>query len=230
MYTYKYPHPAVTTDCIVFAYDGAGLNVLLIERGGEPYKGCWAFPGGFLNIDECASDGARRELKEETGLTADHIVQFHTFSAPERDPRERVITVSYFTLVRMQSVAGGDDAARAQWFAVGDVPQLAFDHDVMLQIALERLREYVHFRPVGLGVLADRFTLDALRLFYEAVVGYRLEPESFAGEVLDLGLVVRGDDGADHSCGTDAPLYSFDAEMYRHYMQKGFMLVLRGLD
>ena len=93
-YTYRYPHPAVTTDCVVFGYDGLHLNVLLIERGGEPYKGCWAFPGGFLNIDEDAPDGARRELLEETGLQVTNIQQLGAFTAPDRDPRERVISIA----------------------------------------------------------------------------------------------------------------------------------------
>ena len=98
-YCYRYPHPAVTTDCVVFGYDGLRLNVLLIERGGEPYKGCWAFPGGFLNIDEDAPDGARRELMEETGLGVKNIEQLAAFTAPDRDPRERVISIAFFTLI-----------------------------------------------------------------------------------------------------------------------------------
>ena len=109
-YTYRYPHPAVTTDCVVFGYDGLHLNVLLIERGGEPYKGYWAFPGGFLNIDEDAPDGARRELLEETGLEATDIEQLGAFASPDRDPRERVISIAYFTLTRVKEVKEGDDA------------------------------------------------------------------------------------------------------------------------
>ena len=90
-YSYKYPHPSVTTDCVIFGFDGVKLKVLLVERGMAPYKGRWAFPGGFLNMDESAEEGALRELKEETGLEGAYIRQFHTFSAPQRDPRERVI-------------------------------------------------------------------------------------------------------------------------------------------
>ena len=98
-YCYRYPHPAVTTDCVIFGFDGERLQVLLIERGIEPYKGSWAFPGGFLKMDETAEEGARRELKEETGLDSAYMEQFHTFSTPERDPRERVITIAYYALV-----------------------------------------------------------------------------------------------------------------------------------
>lgn len=106
MYSYKYPHPAVTTDCVIFGFDGTKLQVLLVERGLEPYKGRWAFPGGFLKMDESAVQGARRELFEETGLKAEYMEQFHTFSDPCRDPRERVITIAYYALCKISEVKG----------------------------------------------------------------------------------------------------------------------------
>ena len=127
-YTYDYPRPAVTTDCVIFGYDGRDLKVLLIERGIEPFKGRWAFPGGFLNMDEDAITGAKRELREETGLEDAFIEQFHTFSEVGRDPRGRVITIAHYALVRTQEVKGGDDAAQARWFSIPEVPPLAFDH------------------------------------------------------------------------------------------------------
>ena len=112
-YHYEYPHPSVTTDCVIFGFDGTKLNVLLVERGVEPFKGRWAFPGGFMKMDETALQGAKRELKEETGLENAYIKQFHTFTDPNRDPRERVITIAYYALVRISAVKGGDDAAKA---------------------------------------------------------------------------------------------------------------------
>ena len=112
-YHYKYPHPSVTTDCVIFGFDGTRLNVLLIERGIEPFKGRWAFPGGFMKMDEDAETGAKRELFEETGLKTAYIRQFHAFTAPDRDPRERVITIAYYALVRISDVKAGDDAAKA---------------------------------------------------------------------------------------------------------------------
>lgn len=140
-YCYKYPHPAVTTDCVVFGYDGHRLNVLLIERGNEPYQGCWAFPGGFMNIDESAEEGAVRELKEETGLEVniDQLRQFGTFTAVNRDPRERVITIAYYTIIEKTEVKGGDDAAQAQWFPLDEIPPLAFDHEEILRKAVDQL-------------------------------------------------------------------------------------------
>ena len=140
-YTYKYPHPAVTTDCVVFGIDGHKLKILLIERGNDPYKGYWAFPGGFLNMDENAEQGALRELKEETGLALDKVKEFGTYSEVNRDPRERVISIAFYVITKTTEVKGGDDAAKAQWFALDELPPLAFDHDLMLKNALQKLKE-----------------------------------------------------------------------------------------
>lgn len=170
-YHYKYPHPSVTTDCVIFGFDGTRLNVLLIERGNDPYMGCWAFPGGFLNMDESALEGAKRELYEETGLRDAYIHQFHAFSAPDRDPRERVISIAYFALVRLTDVKAGDDAAKAQWFPLDEIPPLAFDHDKMLREALKALRRLIHFEPIGVELLPENFTKTQLQSLYEAILG-----------------------------------------------------------
>ena len=139
-YTYEYPRPAVTADCVVFAYNGGQLNVLLIERGNDPYKGFWAFPGGFMNMDETAEECALRELNEETGLEISHIHEIGSFSTVDRDPRGRVVTIAFYTLLKQKAeVLGGDDAAKARWWAVDEVPPLAFDHDLMLRRALQCL-------------------------------------------------------------------------------------------
>jgi 8-oxo-dGTP diphosphatase len=139
MYSYKYPHPAVTADCVIFGFDGVSIKVLLIQRGIEPYKGQWAFPGGFLKMNETVEECAKRELEEETGLKSASVEQFYTFSAVNRDPRERVITVAHYALVRLSEVKGGDDAASAKWFAMNEIPSLAFDHDHILRLAVKCL-------------------------------------------------------------------------------------------
>lgn len=168
-YCYKYPHPSVTTDCVIFGFDGAKLRVLLVQRAIEPYKGQWAFPGGFMKMDESAEESALRELQEETGLEGAYLRQFHTFTAPQRDPRERVITIAYYALVRMQEVKGGDDAAKAGWFALDEVPSLAFDHDLILRMALEELRKQIQFEPIGFELLPESFAINELRSLYEAI-------------------------------------------------------------
>ena len=152
-YTYQYPHPAVTSDCVVFGVDGHQLSILLIERGNEPYKGKWAFPGGFMNIDETAEQGAVRELKEETGLEVKYLKQIGAFTAVDRDPRERVITIAYYSLVHKQEVKGDDDAAKAQWFPLDAVPPLAFDHDLILRKAIEQLKKDFRISPARINQL-----------------------------------------------------------------------------
>lgn len=144
MYSYKYPLPALTADCIVFARKEQDFRVLLVQRANEPYKGKWAFPGGFMNMDETTEETARRELKEETGLTVDDISQIGTFDRVDRDPRGRIITVAYFVVIDgIREVKGGDDAAVARWFSIGNLPELAFDHQKIMEVALRKLRDYV---------------------------------------------------------------------------------------
>lgn len=137
-YTYKYPRPAVTADCVVMTTE-TEPNVLLIERGNEPFKGCWAFPGGFMEMDETLEECAVRELKEETGMevTEDGIFAFGTFSAVDRDPRGRTISKAYLVMVdKPIEVKGQDDAAKAEWFSICELPELAFDHEEMFDHAL----------------------------------------------------------------------------------------------
>ena len=141
MYCYKYPHPAVTTDCIIFSLDGEDWKVLLIKRKNEPFKDRWAFPGGLLNPEETADTGALRELEEETGVKNATIEQLHTYTNPHRDPRERVITIAYVAIIKMQDVKANDDAKEANWFSINNLPPLAFDHEEILKDALEWLKQ-----------------------------------------------------------------------------------------
>lgn len=224
MYSYKYPHPAVTTDCIIFGFDGAKLKVLLIERGLEPYKGRWAFPGGFLKIDESAEQCAKRELMEETGMVAEYMEQFHAFTEPNRDPRERVITIAYYALCKIQTVRGGDDAVKAQWFDIEDIPQLAFDHDRILRHALSALRERLHFRPIGFDLLPEKFTMKELQLLYEAILDVKFDRANFAKKMLHFDLLVKLDETVWPTPKRKANLYSFNKESYEELKHNGFKL------
>ena len=141
-YTYKYPRPAVTTDCVVFTQEEEP-KVLLIQRGNEPYKGCWAFPGGFMNMEETAEECAVRELKEETGLTVNRIQQIGAYSKVDRDPRGRTISIAYLAIVDAPTaVSGMDDAAKAAWFPLSSLPDLAFDHQDILADAIALFNRY----------------------------------------------------------------------------------------
>jgi len=140
-YCYKHPRPSVTADCIVFTKENTP-KVLLIERGDNPYKGCWAFPGGFLDMDETTEQCAIRELKEETGLDVTGVQQIGAYSKVDRDPRGRTITVAYLAVVESpMDVKGQDDAAKAQWFPIDALPELAFDHDEIMKDAIEAFKK-----------------------------------------------------------------------------------------
>ena len=134
-YTYEYPRPAVTAECVVITKENEP-QVLLIQRGNEPFKGCWAFPGGFMNMDETTEQCAVRELEEETGLKVTEIKQIGAYSRVDRDPRGRTITVAYLAIIdKVENVKGLDDAAKAQWFPLSDLPKLAFDHEEIMKDA-----------------------------------------------------------------------------------------------
>ena len=223
-YCYKYPHPSVTTDCVIFGFDGSRLNVLLIERGIEPYKGRWAFPGGFIKMDEPASAGALRELREETGLETAYIRQFHTFSDPDRDPRERVITIAYYALVRLSEVKAGDDAAKAQWFPLTDVPALAFDHDLILRRATAELRRQIHFEPIGFELLPEKFTMTQLQHLYEAILSVKFDRRNFSNKMQKLGILNQLEETLPLRNKKEAFLYSFNPERYNLMKEKGFRL------
>jgi len=221
-YHYKYPHPSVTTDCVIFGFDGTQLNVLLIERGIEPYKGCWALPGGFVRMNESADVCAKRELWEETGIKTASLRQFHTFSAPDRDPRERVITIAYYALVRLSEVRGGDDAAKAQWFPIDQVPRLAFDHDLILHYAKKALQRDIYFEPVGFELLQETFTMTQLQHLYEAILGVKFDRRNFYKKMLREKLLTEHDAAEEPTSRRNAILYSFNPEGYDLFKKKGF--------
>ena len=146
-YTYKYPRPAVTADCVVMTKE-ATPQVLLIERGSDPFKGAWAFPGGFMNMDETTEQCAIRELEEETSLQVTELHQIGAYSKVDRDPRGRTITIAYLTIIdKPIEVIGQDDAAKAEWFLIDALPPLAFDHE---EIMLDAIKAYKMLFPQGL--------------------------------------------------------------------------------
>lgn len=205
-YSYRYPHPAVTTDCVIFGFDGSKLNVLLVERGIEPFKGSWALPGGFMRIDETAEECAARELKEETGLEPSYMEQLSAFSGVNRDPRERVVTIAFFALVRTSNVVGGDDAADARWWSIDELPSLAFDHADILEHALKVLREKVRVEPISFQLLDEEFTMPELQSIYEAILGVNFDRRNFSKKVLSLGIAepVMSPDAVTASCADAA--------------------------
>ncbi|MEN6392406.1 MAG: NUDIX hydrolase [Anaerolineaceae bacterium] len=146
MYTYHHPRPALTVDIVVFGITGNRIQVLLIQRANEPFANSWALPGGFVEIAEGLDEAAVRELKEETGITPLFLEQFHTFGNPKRDPRGRVISVAYLTLItqnEMQNIQHGSDASAVKWFSLKSLPNLAFDHDEIISLALKKFKQII---------------------------------------------------------------------------------------
>jgi 8-oxo-dGTP diphosphatase len=226
-YTYEYPRPALTVDCVIFGLDADGrdLRVLLIERDGEPFAGHWALPGGFVDMGEDTETAARRELEEETGVKDVFVEQLYTFSAPNRDPRGRVISVAYFALVNLKNhhAVAASDARRAEWHKAFDLPHdLAFDHAEILKMAVQRLQSKVRWQPIGFELLPKHFSLSQLQDMYEKILNRPLNKRNFRSKILKMGvleLVERQKDVAHRP----AYLYQFNQEKYEILSKMGFM-------
>ena len=223
-HTYEYPRPALTVDCVVFGLHEDELEVLLIRRGLEPFAGRWALPGGFVHMDETLEEAARRELEEETGLSKVFLEQLYSFSAIDRDPRERVVTVAYYALVKLSDhkVRAATDAADAAWFALSDMPELAFDHVHIFETALERLRGKVRYQPIGFELLPKKFTLTQLQRMYETILERSLDKRNFRKKILGMDLLVELDEVQKDVAHRAARLYKFDDRRYRKLVKQGF--------
>jgi 8-oxo-dGTP diphosphatase len=190
-YSYEYPHPAVTTDIVIFTLQDDELKVLLIRRALEPFRNTWALPGGFVEIDEDLEACALRELEEETGVTGVYLEQLYTFGHPDRDPRERVITVAYCALVPIDrlSVRPSSDAAEVAWFPCKALPPLAFDHAQIIQLALERLAAKIDYSTIALQFMPQRFTMSELQRVYEIILGTPQDKRNFRKRVMAYGCI-----------------------------------------
>jgi 8-oxo-dGTP diphosphatase len=241
-FTYPSPRPALTVDCVVLGFDPTEadrpLRVLLIRRCDEPFAESWAIPGGFVAVSddgdqgESIDDAARRELEEETGVVIAHLEQLYTFGAPRRDPRGRVVSVAFLALVRPRdyAVVAGSDAAHAAWVSVEDVRNgslgpLAFDHDQIVELALERLATKIRYAPIGFSLLPPKFTLGDLHKLYEALTSRTIDVSNFHKKVgkalVETGVVVRT--GAfQKGRHRPAPLYAFEKRAYDKAVKGGF--------
>jgi 8-oxo-dGTP diphosphatase len=221
MYCYEYPQPAVTVDCVVFGLADGDLNVLLIQRDVDPYQGAWALPGGFVKIDEDLDAAARRELEEETGVRDLYLEQLAAFGAPERDPRERVITVAYVAIVNLfeHPVAAATDARNAGWFRTDELPPLAFDHATIFDTGLERLRTKVRGEPVVFEFLPEKFTLRQVQSLYETILGEQLDKRNFRKKIQSTGLIIPTEEVEMDVAHRAAQLFRFDRASYEQHGQ-----------
>lgn len=187
----QYFRPSVTVDVVIFTVQEKDLRVLLISRARWPFAGRWALPGGFVLESEGLDEAAKRELREETGVDHVYLEQLHTFGDPGRDPRTRVVTVAYYALVSSEHLAlsPDTDAEAAGWKSVYRLPQLAFDHDRILSLALDRLRRRILDSSVAFQLMPEKFTLTALQATYEVILGRQLDKRNFRKKILSSELL-----------------------------------------
>jgi len=223
-YTYDYPRPAVTVDCVIFGFDKNQLKVLLTKRAIEPFLGKWAFPGGFIQEDENADDCAIRKLQEEAGLKDIFLEQLYTFSDLARDPRGRVISIAYYALVRPDAytLEAGVDIDAVQWFGIDEKLDLAFDHKQILNTAIQRLRGKIRYQPIGFELLPKQFTLPDLHNLYETVLQRSIDRGNFRKKILSMGLLIDHSDKQKDRRARAAKIYSFDRVKYKELTESGF--------
>lgn len=207
----------MTVDVILFTIEDRRAKVLLVRRALPPFEGRWALPGGFVRMDESLDQAARRELKEETGVSVRVLEQLYTFGDVKRDPARRAITVTYFALIDSAKLSpiAGTDASSVGWFPVDALPPLAFDHARIVRYALERLRYKSEYAPVAFQLLPREFTLAQLQEVYEVIEGKPLDKRNFRRKVLGLGILEETGDERREGRGRPAALYRFSMARFR---------------
>jgi 8-oxo-dGTP diphosphatase len=223
-YQYEYERPALATDCAIFGFDGGELKLLLLKREKEPFENKWALPGGFVYMDETTEAAAKRILLEKAGVKDVFIEQLYTFSRIDRDPRERIVSVSYFALVNKSQfeVIAGRDTIQAAWHPISLLPELGFDHGEIVKMAIERLKGKLRYQPIGFELLDAKFTLSQLQLLYEAILQAPVDKRNFRKKIIGMGLLKQLDEKEQNVARKAAFYYSFDHKAYQELTKKGF--------
>lgn len=217
----------VAVDAIVFGYSKQdGVSVLLIQRKYEPYKNSWAIPGGFVLEDESLEEAVKRELLEETGITVNYLEQLYTFGEPKRDPRQRIIAIAYFGLVKTsqyQELKASTDAENAKWFSIKKLPSLAFDHKQIIAVAIERLRAKVRYQPVGFELLDKKFPFSDLEKLYTTLLDKEINRRNFSKKILSFDFLEEtGELSKPEGKGRPSKMYQFNQKRYKELLKEGF--------
>lgn len=188
-----FEQPSVTTDLVIFTIQDNSLKVLLVKRNEEPFKNKWALPGGFVRIDESLEDSAIRELFEETGVKGVYLEQLYSFGNPKRDPRGRVITISYFALINSEKIKlrASTDVLEAKWFSIPKISSLAFDHKEILDYAIKRLKWKFEYTTIAFSLLPKKFSLGELQKIYEIVFEKKIDKRNFRKKILSLNILKK---------------------------------------
>jgi 8-oxo-dGTP diphosphatase len=215
----------VAVDAVVFGYESKkNLSILLIKRGVEPFKNCWALPGGLVLENESLENAVQRELKEETGVKIDYLEQLYSFGEPGRDPRNRVVSISYFGLVRPYhfTIKADTDADEAKWFSLSEIPELAFDHQKILDAAKDRLKTKLLYQPIGFDLLNKEFPFSDLEHLYTTILENNIDRRNFRKKMLSFGIVEETDKISQQGSGRPAKLFKFNKSKYDDLIKKGF--------
>ena len=220
---------AFTVDNVIFGFDEGDLKVLLIRRGEEPYHGKWALPGYFVYPNEDLDRAAIRVLEELTGIDNVYLEQVQSFGAVNRHPFGRVITIAYFSLIKISnfSIQPASIALQAQWHSVSAVTNLAFDHNKILKACFQKLKWLVRSRPLGFELLPPQFTLTELQHLYEAILETDLDKRNFRKKILSMDLLIDLNLTQEGVAHRPAKLYQFDEERYQALLSEGFNFELK---
>ncbi len=218
----------ISIDCVIFGFENTSLEVLLIKRAIKPEKGKWALPGGFVKKDELIRNAAQRILEETTGVKNIYLEEITIFDDINRYPLRRVFTIGYFALVKPEhyKLSTGIDTSEVKWVKLTELPELPFDHNQIVRVALEKLRTRIRYRPIGFELLPEKFTLPQLQTLYEVILGKKLDKRNFRKKLMNMNLLKKLKTTSTNGKRRPAFLYKFDKKNYERLKEKGFIFEL----
>ncbi len=213
----------LTVDAVVFGYENENIYLLLIKRKYEPFKDQWALPGGYVKDEESLEEAVERELKEESGVEINFLEQLYTFGSVDRDPRGRVVSVSFYGLVRPDKfqISAATDAKEVRWFALSEIPEVAFDHKNIIQSGIERLRSKIKYEPIGFELLDIQFPFSDLEKLYSALLGEPVDRRNFRKKIKELNILDELEGTVSTGPGRPAKLFEFNKKRFFQLKKEG---------
>ncbi len=219
----QYTKHLIAVDCIIFGFDGENLKILLVKRNFEPKKGEWSLVGGFVNLEETLDDSANRILNSLTGLENIYLEQLKSYSELEREPTARIISISYYALINTDENIKINEKYSAKWFDLKQFPSLIFDHNIMVEDAVTRLRYRASTQPIGFELLSEKFTMKDLQSLYEVIFDEKYDKRNFISKINSMDILVKTDEKDMTSSRKGSFLYRFDKEKYHKKLSQGYL-------